>query len=67
MMFAASGDSIDAISLVYYKSTSVLGFPVIYKIRSIWLRVELPGNMAFPIMSSPRIQPTDHISTALEY
>jgi len=29
--------------------------------------VELPGKIDFPLISSPSIQPTDHISTALEY
>ena len=29
--------------------------------------VEVPGNRDFPVISSPRIQPTDHMSTALEY
>lgn len=27
----------------------------------------VPGKMAFPVISSPKIQPTDHISTALVY
>lgn len=31
------------------------------------MRVEFPGNIAFPKINSPKIHPTDHISTALEY
>jgi len=31
------------------------------------LRVELPGNVDLPVISSPKMQPTDHMSTALEY
>ena len=27
----------------------------------------VPGKIAFPVISSPRMQPTDHISTALVY
>jgi len=29
--------------------------------------VELPGKMAFPMISSPKMHPTDHISTDLAY
>ena len=53
-------DSIDSIS-------SRLGLPNSYSILSTWLRVELPGKMAFPKYISPKIHPTDHISTALVY
>jgi hypothetical protein len=51
-------DCIDSIS-------SLVGFPVNYKILYIWFRVEVPGNIAFPEYIYPRIQPTDHISTDL--
>ncbi len=27
----------------------------------------MPGNKDFPVISSPKMQPTDHISTAFEY
>ena len=43
------------------------GLPVSYKIRSIWFNVDVPGNNDLPVISSPRMQPTDHISTAFEY
>ncbi len=49
------------------KTTFWEGFPISYKILSIWLRVELPGNIDFPFISYPKMQPTDHISTAFEY
>jgi len=38
-----------------------------YKILYIWFNVEFPGKIDFPFINSPKIQPTDHISTALEY
>ena len=60
MIFAASGESMDSTSFG-------LGRPVSSRIRYIWFRVEVPGNRDFPVISSPRMQPTDHISTALEY
>lgn len=56
----ASGDSTSSMSFC-------VGRPVISRILSIWLRVEEPGKIALPVMSSPMMQPTDHISTALEY
>ena len=59
-MFQESCDSMASMS-------SGLGFPVSSRTRSIWFRVEVPGNMAFPTMSSPMMHPTDHISTALVY
>lgn len=40
---------------------------MISRILSIWLRVDEPGNIAFPVINSPMMHPTDHISTALEY
>lgn len=68
MMFAAKGDSIDSISWFNYKKfTFTVGFPVTSRILSIWFKVEFPGNMALPSMSSPKIHPTDHMSTAFEY
>ena len=60
MILAAKGDSIDSTSFCE-------GFPVSYKILSIWFKVEVPGNKDLPVISYPKIQPTDHISTALEY
>ena len=67
-MLAARGDSRDSIS-------SALGLPRSSSTLSIWLRVDVPGNMAFPTINSPIMQPnyidyyipTDHISTALLY
>ena len=68
-MLAARGDSRESMS-------SALGLPSSSRTLSIWLRVDVPGNMAFPTMSSPMMQPkiilinsipTDHISTALLY
>ncbi len=60
MIFAANGESIDSISFW-------AGLPVNYKILSIWFKVEVPGNNDLPVISSPSMHPTDHISTALEY
>ena len=60
MMLAARGDSIDYIS--FWE-----GRPINSKIFSIWLSVEFPGKMDFPLISSPKMQPTDHMSTAFEY
>ena len=37
------------------------------KILSIWLIVEVPGNIALPIISSPKMHPIDQISTAFAY
>lgn len=59
-MFAAKGESIDYMSFW-------AGFPVSSSIRSIWFKVDVPGNRDLPVISYPRMQPTDHISTALEY
>ncbi len=33
----------------------------------IWSISDLPGNKGFCVRSSPNIQPTDHMSTAVEY
>lgn len=44
-----------------------LGFPMTSKMIWIWLRLVLPGKRGYLLISSARIQPTDHISTALEY
>lgn len=44
-----------------------LGFPVISKMICNWLRVVFPGNKGCLLTSSAKIQPTDHMSTALEY
>lgn len=60
IILAAKGDYIDSISFWD-------GRPINYKILSIWFKVEFPGKIDFPIISSPNIQPTDHMSTALEY
>jgi hypothetical protein len=60
MILAASGDSIDSISFCD-------GLPINSKILSIWLRVEFPGKVDLPIINYPKIQPTDHMSTAFEY
>lgn len=49
------------------KNTFSVGRPVSSRILSIWFRVEVPGNRDFPVINSPNIHPTDHISTALEY
>jgi hypothetical protein len=38
-----------------------------YSIFYIWLRVEFPGKVDLPLINSPKIHPTDHISTAFEY
>jgi hypothetical protein len=59
-MLAAKGDSIDSISFCD-------GLPISSKILSIWFKVEFPGKVDFPIINYPKMQPTDHISTALEY
>ena len=56
----ANGDSKDSISVT-------LGLPSNSIIRSIWLIVELPGNIALPVNSSPIMHPTLHRSTALVY
>lgn len=53
-------DSMESIS-------SRVGLPSNSSILSTWLRVEFPGKIAFPRYISPKIQPTDHISTALVY
>ena len=53
-------DSIESIS-------SRVGLPSSSSMRSTWLRVEFPGKIALPRYISPKIQPTDHISTALVY
>ena len=60
MMLAAKGDSIASMSLL-------VGLPTNSSIFSIWLRVLLPGNMDLLLISSPKMHPTDHISTAFEY
>lgn len=60
MILAANGDSMDSISFCD-------GLPISSKILSIWFKVEFPGNVDLPIINSPKMHPTDHISTALEY
>ena len=60
MMLAAKGDSMASMSLL-------VGLPTNSSIFSIWLRVLLPGNIDLLLISSPSMQPTDHISTAFEY
>jgi hypothetical protein len=60
IIFVAKGESIDSMSFW-------LGLPTSSKIFSIWFRVEFPGKTDFPVISSPKMQPTDHISTAFEY
>lgn len=60
MQSLAKADSIESIS-------SFDGFPMSSRILSTWLSVELPGNTGFPKNISPRMHPTDHISTAFEY
>lgn len=37
------------------------------KILLIWSISDFPGNRGFWVSSSPKIQPTDHMSTAVEY
>lgn len=44
-----------------------LGGPVHVRTRSIWFKVELPGNSGRPLMISPIRQPKLHTSTAFEY
>lgn len=58
--YCAITDSIDSIS-------SRFGFPNSSKILSIWFKVEFPGKMALPKYIYPKMQPTDHISTAFVY
>ncbi len=60
IMFAAKGDSIDSMSFCD-------GLPISSRIRSIWFSVEFPGNVDLPIISYPKMHPTDHMSTAFEY
>jgi len=47
--------------------SSFLGFPVNSRTLSIWFSVLTPGKILFPIMSSPKMHPTLHISTAFVY
>ena len=54
---------IDSIESTYY----LVGLPSNSIILYIWFKVEVPGNIAFPVYISPKMQPTDHISTALVY
>ena len=49
-----------------FRSVSV-GGPVHCTTRSIWFRVECPGNIGFPLIISPIMQPKLHTSAALEY
>jgi hypothetical protein len=44
-----------------------VGLPINSRIFSIWFSVEFPGKMDFPFINYPKMHPTDHISTALEY
>jgi len=45
----------------------MFGGPVQVITLYIWLRVEFPGNMGFPIMISPSMQPKLQTSAGLEY
>ena len=47
--------------------SSLVGLPKSYKMRSTWFKVEFPGKIAFPKYISPKMQPTDHMSTAFVY
>ena len=60
MMLAAKGDSIASMSFP-------VGRPTSSRIFSIWLRVLFPGKIDLQLISSPRMHPTDHMSTAFEY
>lgn len=42
------------------------GWPITLMTFSIWFKVEVPGKIGFPIMSSPKMHPHDHMSTALD-
>ena len=53
----------DSIDSIY----SRLGLPSNSRIRSTWFKVEFPGKMALPKYISPKMQPTDHMSTAFVY
>ena len=44
----------------------VVGRPVTSMILSSWFMVPVPGKSGFPSSISPKMQPTDHISTPLE-
>ena len=60
MHYLAMTDSIESIS-------SFVGLPNSYIILSIWFKVDVPGNIAFPVNISPKMHPIDHISTAFVY
>lgn len=60
MILAAKGESMASISFCD-------GRPVSYNILYIWFKVEVPGKRDLPVISSPNMQPTDHMSTAFEY
>lgn len=47
--------------------SSFLGLPVSSSTRSIWFSVLTPGKIDFPMISSPNMHPTLHMSTALVY
>lgn len=53
------------LSLWYIPSLDGKGIVLI--IFSIWLRVDDPGNKGFPPSISPRIHPSDHMSTPFVY
>lgn len=59
-MLFAKGEST---SSIYF----MVGLPVNSRIFYIWFRVDVPGKMAFPVISYPTMHPTDHMSTAFEY
>lgn len=56
----ANGACIDSTS-------SDVGVPSRSIIISTWFIVDVPGNIALPIIISPRMHPILHISTAFEY
>jgi len=43
------------------------GRPVNSIMRSNWFIVDVPGKIGLPVMSSPSMQPNDHMSTPLVY
>lgn len=58
--YCAMTDSMDS-------TYSRVGFPSSSRMRSSWFKVEFPGKIAFPRYIYPKIQPMDHMSTALVY
>lgn len=57
-------DAIIEIATYEFKDriSSLEGFPVNDIILYSWFNVELPGNIGFPMIIYPRIQPILHIS-----